>query len=85
MQTTETLVHRTYNVGAGRMTSNSEVIAAIQSVVPNFEVELESGASGPPSYLDITHLHQDTGYSPEWDVERSVANYIAYFRAGNRQ
>ncbi len=32
---------------------------------------------------DITRLHHDTGYVPEWDVERSVADYIAYFRAGN--
>ena len=30
---------------------------------------------------DITRLHQDTGYLPEWDVERSVADYIEYLRA----
>jgi len=85
LQTTETLAHTTYNVGAGRMTTNNEVIAAVQSVVPDFELALEPGSSGPPSYLDITRLHQDTGYSPEWDLERSVADYIAYFRAGNPQ
>ena len=67
------------------MTTNNEVIAAAQSVVPDFEVALEPSSSGPSSYLDISHLHQDTGYSPEWDLERSVADYIAYFRAGNRQ
>jgi UDP-glucose 4-epimerase len=61
------------------------VINAIKSVVPEFEVELEPGSSMPPSYLDITRLHQDTGYEPEWNVERSVADYIAYFRAGNPQ
>ena len=65
------------------MTTNAEVIAAITSVVPDFELELEPGSSVPPSYLDITRLHQDTGYLPEWDVERSVVDYIAYFRAGN--
>jgi UDP-glucose 4-epimerase len=79
------LAHTTYNVAAGRMTTNREVIAAIQSVVPDFELELEPGSSVPPSYLDITRLRQDTGYQPEWDVERSVADYIAYFRAGNAQ
>ena len=83
LQTADTLAHATYNVGAGRMTTNAEVIAAITSVVPDFELELEPGSSVPPSYLDITRLHQDTGYLPEWDVERSVADYIAYFRAGN--
>ena len=85
LQTADTLTHTTYNVAAGRMTTNNEVIAAIKSVVPDFELELEPGCSVPPSYLDITRLHQDTGYLPEWDVERSVADYIAYFRAGNAQ
>ena len=83
LQTTDTLSHDTYNVASGKMTTNAEVIAAITSVVPDFELELEPGSSVPPSYLDITRLHQDTGYLPEWDVEHSVADYIAYFRAGN--
>lgn len=85
LQTAASLTYGTYNVGAGRMTTNTEVINVIKSVVPEFEVELEPGSSMPPSYLDITRLHQDTGYEPEWDVERSVADYIAYFRAGNPQ
>ena len=84
LQTADTLAHTTYNVGAGRMITNAEVIAAIKSVVPDFDLELEPGSSVPPSYLDITRLHQDTGYLPEWDVERSVADYIAYFRAETR-
>jgi UDP-glucose 4-epimerase len=83
LQTTDTLTHATYNVGAGRMTTNAEVIAAIKSVVPDFEFEIEPGSSVPPTYLNITRLHEDTGYLPEWDLERSVADYIAYFRAGN--
>jgi UDP-glucose 4-epimerase len=85
LQTADTLTYTTYNVAAGRMTTNAEVIAAIKRVVPDFNVELEPGSSVPPSYLDITRLHQDTGYLPEWDIERSVADYIAYFRAGNTQ
>ena len=85
LQTADTLAHTTYNVAAGRLTTNAQVIAAIRSVVPDFDVELEPGASVPPSYLDITRLHDDTGYVPEWDLERSVADYIAYFRAGHPQ
>ncbi len=85
LQTADVLTHATYNVAAGRMTTNAEVIAAINAVVPDFELELEPGASVPPSYLDISRLHEDTGYLPEWDLERSVADYIAYFRAGNPQ
>ncbi len=85
LQTADTLTHATYNVGAGGMTTNAEVIAAIKSVVPEFAFELEPGSSVPPTYLDITRLHEDTGYRPEWDLERSVADYIEYFRAGNTQ
>jgi UDP-glucose 4-epimerase len=85
LQTSGTLTHTTYNVGAGRLATNTEVIAAIKSIVPEFDVELEPGSSVPPSYLDITRLSEDTGYRPEWDTERSVADYIAYFRAGNAQ
>ena len=66
------------------MTTNAEVTAAITSVVPDFNVTLEPGASVPPAYLDITRLHADTGYIPQWDLERSVADYVAWFRAGNK-
>jgi UDP-glucose 4-epimerase len=84
LQTAPTLTHDTYNVASGRMTTNAEVIAAIASVVPHFSVTLEPGTSMPPAYLDISRLHADTGYIPEWDLERSVADYIAWFRAGNK-
>ncbi len=84
LQTAPTLTHDTYNVASGRMTTNAEVIAAITSVVPDFSVTLEPGASVPPAYLDISRLHADTGYIPKWDLERSVADYIAWFRAGNK-
>jgi UDP-glucose 4-epimerase len=84
LQTAPTLTHDTYNVASGRMTTNAEVIAAITSVVPHFSVTLEPGASVPPAYLDISRLHADTSYIPEWGLERSVADYIAWFRAGNK-
>ena len=84
LQTAPTLTHNTYNVASGRMTTNAEVIAAVTSVVPEFSVTLEPGTSVPPAYLDISRLHADTGYIPEWDLQRSVADYIAWFRAGNK-
>ena len=85
LQTAQTLSYTTYNVASGRITTNAEVIAAIRDVVPEFEFTPEPGVSVPPAYLDITRLHEDTGYVPEWDVERSVADYIAYFRAGHER
>jgi UDP-glucose 4-epimerase len=35
------------------------------------------------AWLDITRLHEDTGYQPAWDTERAAADYIAWLRAGN--
>ena len=83
LQTAPTLTHDTYNVASGRMTTNAETIAAITSVVPDFSVTLDPGATVPPAYLDISRLHADTGYIPNWDLERSVADYIAWFRESN--
>jgi UDP-glucose 4-epimerase len=82
LQLADRLNHRTYNVSSGRATSNSEVVAAIRSVVPDARLSVTpSSSSWPP--LDITRLRADTGYSPEYDVERAVADYLAWLRAGN--
>jgi UDP-glucose 4-epimerase len=40
---------------------------------------------GRDIYLDITRLHQDTGYRPAYDTERAVADYINWLRAGNER
>jgi UDP-glucose 4-epimerase len=77
------LSHPTYNVASGRATSNAEVIAAIRTVVPDAQLELPPGGDGPPSWLDITRLQQDTGYEPAFDTERAAADYIAWLRAGH--
>ncbi|MEV4324928.1 hypothetical protein AB0J37_22055, partial [Microbispora rosea] len=33
--------------------------------------------------LDISRLRQDTGYAPEWDLDRAVTDYVGWLRAGN--
>jgi UDP-glucose 4-epimerase len=83
LQLADQLNHRTYNVGAGRATTNAEIITAIKQVIPDARVELPTGGAGQHSYLDITRLQQDTGYQPEYDTERAAADYIAWLRAGN--
>jgi UDP-glucose 4-epimerase len=85
LQLADQLSHRTYNVASGRATTNAEVIAAIKKVVPDAEIELPTGGTGQQSYLDITRIHQDTGYRPAYDAERAAADYIAWLRAGNER
>jgi UDP-glucose 4-epimerase len=37
------------------------------------------------TYLDITRIHQDTGYQPAYEAERAVADYVSWLRAGNER
>ena len=83
LQLADRLNHRTYNVGSGRATTNAEIIAAIRTVVPDADVDLSSDGARPHNFLDITRIHSDTGYEPEYDTERAAADYLAWLRAGN--
>jgi UDP-glucose 4-epimerase len=79
------LRHSTYNVASGRATSNAEVIKAISSVEPAFDVELPSAGPRPQSWLDITRLREDTGFEPQYDTAAAAADYLAWLRAGNEK
>ena len=82
LQVADRLQHRTYNGSSCRVTSNTEVVAAIRSVAPEAQLTLTPGPDGWPP-LDITRLREDTGYQPEYDTERAVADYLSWLRAGN--
>jgi UDP-glucose 4-epimerase len=82
LQLADKLNHRTYNVASGRVTTNGEIAAAIRKIIPDAQVDLPTGAPSGVS-LDISRAHQDTGYLPEYDTERAVADYIGWLRAGN--
>jgi UDP-glucose 4-epimerase len=76
------LRHRTYNVAAGRVVTNQEVIDALGdprlSLAPRAE-------PAPRVCLDIGRLRDDTGYQPEYDTERAVADYVAWLRSGHER
>ena len=77
----ERLNHGTYNVSTGRLVRNSEVVAAINAAVPGANITLPRGRNpGRPAdnYLDTTRLQQDTGFRPEYDVERAVPDYVGW-------
>ncbi|MFV2085726.1 NAD-dependent epimerase/dehydratase family protein [Micromonospora sp. LOL_021] len=83
LQLAEKLNNPTYNVASGRATSNADVVTAIASVEPGFQCELPSSGGRPVSWLDITRLHEDTGFNPQYDTAAAAADYIAWLRAGN--
>ena len=87
LQLAGTLNHRTYNVGWGRATTNAALRAAVMAVVPGFDVDLESGFNpkgpGVATYLDLSRTSADTGYTPAYTLEESVAHYVEWLRAGH--
>jgi UDP-glucose 4-epimerase len=87
LMTAETLRHHAYNVGDGRPTSNRQVVAAINAVLPHTTVDLPRGRdpNGPAedTYLDTARLEQDTGYRVEYGLERGVADYIDWLERGH--
>ncbi|QKG22369.1 NAD-dependent epimerase/dehydratase family protein [Actinomadura verrucosospora] len=81
------LNHRVYNVSSGRPVGYGEVVAAINAAVPGADIVLPEGRDPDQpatNYLDITRLREDTGFRPEYDVERAVADYVGWLREHDR-
>jgi UDP-glucose 4-epimerase len=87
LQTAGALNHRVYNVGAGFPTRNREFVAAIRKAIPDAPIELPAGhnpeGAGKDIYLDTSRLRADTGFEPQYDVYRGMAEYVDWLRAGN--
>jgi len=83
----ERLNHRIYNISSGRLVQFSEVVDAIKAAVPAANITLPKGRNPdrpPDNYLDITRLREDTGFQPEYDVERGVPDYVDWLRNHDR-
>jgi UDP-glucose 4-epimerase len=82
----ERLKHRIYNISSGRLVRYDEVVDAINATIPGANITLPDGHSPerPHNYLDITRLREDTGFAPEYDVERAVADYADWLRTHDR-
>jgi UDP-glucose 4-epimerase len=79
----ERLNHSTYNVSSGRLVGFGEVVAAINAAVPGADVALPQGRNPdrpPDNHLDIARLQADTGFRPEYDVERAVPDYVDWLK-----
>ncbi|MGH7772488.1 MAG: NAD-dependent epimerase/dehydratase family protein, partial [Candidatus Binatia bacterium] len=85
------LRHRIYNLGSGRLTSLREFAEAIKKLLPEAEIHLGDGP-GPlistktpmdiNACVDISRLHEETGFTPEYDPHRGVEHYIDWARRG---
>lgn len=80
-----TLHHDTYNVSSGRPFTYGEVGEALDALLPGAQLDLRPGRQhgpGPDPYLDISRLTADTGFTPDFDMAKAVADYLAW-RAEN--
>ncbi len=87
LMVTERLNHRIYNVSTGRLVPYSEVVAAINAAVSGANITLPAGRNPDrpqDNYLDTTRLREDTGFRPEYDVERAVPDYVDWLRRHDR-
>jgi UDP-glucose 4-epimerase len=87
LMVTEQLNHRIYNVSSGRLVQYSEVVAAINAAVPGANLTLPEGRDPdrpPDNYLDTSRLEADTGFRPEYDVDRAVPDYVDWLRGHDR-
>jgi UDP-glucose 4-epimerase len=83
----ERLNHRIYNVSSGRLVRYGDVVAAINAAVPGANITLPQGRDPDrprDNYLDTTRLRTDTGFRPEYDVERAVPDYVDWLTEHDR-
>jgi UDP-glucose 4-epimerase len=87
LMTAERLQHTAYNVSSGHPVRYREVVDAINSAVPGADLRLPAGRNPerpPDHHLDISRLRAATGFTPEYDVTRSVADYVDWLRRNPR-
>jgi UDP-glucose 4-epimerase len=85
LQTAEKLQYDVYNVGSGKLTTNSELAESVKRVVPNFKVDLPLGHFPFPPFplMETKRLQADTGFSPKFDTQSAVKDYVDWLKAGN--
>ncbi len=84
LQSTEKLSHSIYNVGSGRAASLKETFEAVKRAVPEAKASALKPGRTPnlPTnpVMDLSRITADTGYEPEYDIDRGIAEYIEWLR-----
>ena len=86
LQLRDRLSERVYNLGGGRATSHLEMAEAVEKAVPDAHVAdaLQPGwgvAYMPDRYMDLKRIEDDTGYFPEYTLERGFKEYTDWLRS----
>jgi len=82
LATSPGLRHSAYNIGSGKVTSNRELAAAVTRVVGGV-IPLADGGQAHAA-LDVARLAEDTGFEPEYALDRAVRDYAAWLGTHER-
>ena len=89
LMTAGTLNHNTYTVASGRVTTAGQFVSEIQKVIPSFKGDFLKEGASPNSRgnacADLSRISADTGYEPQYHVDKAVPDYIEWIRAGNAE
>jgi UDP-glucose 4-epimerase len=81
------LNHGIYHIGSGRLNTNAEIVAAQERHVRGIALPVLHGrpSAAPPAdpFLDLIRIRRDTGYEPEYDLDRGIAEHVAWLRSGH--
>jgi UDP-glucose 4-epimerase len=85
LQAAEKLPHNVYNVCSGRATSSRQIADAVEKAVPGFKVDLQEGRSPFPPLPPVSaeRLKADTGFTPRFDIQSAIQDYVDWVREGN--
>ena len=85
VHTEEKLQYDVYNIGSGKLTSNRELVQAVERVVPGFKVNLPPGhfPFPPMPLMETKRLEEDTRFSPKFDIRSAIEDYVHWLKAGN--
>jgi UDP-glucose 4-epimerase len=89
LMTADKLNHNTYNVASGQVTTAGMFVSEIQKVIPSFQGDFLKEGAAPNnrgnSCADLSRIKADTGYEPQYHVDKAVPDYIEWLRAGNAE
>jgi UDP-glucose 4-epimerase len=78
------LPYRVYNISQGKPSTFKQLADAVRAVEPNFKVQLKTGVNpkgNPPNnYLTVDRVKEVFGYTPQFGVEKGMADYIGWLR-----
>lgn len=80
------LNHGAYNIGGGQHMSYGRFSEAAANIFPGLEIHMEEGRSAhdwPGSTFDLSRTTADTGYVPEYSIERAMEEYAGWLRQGH--